>query len=67
MADEEVKKAKRVRKSVGPAMLFWLMVLKGLLSVDLALNDTDRTLVDALLTEFLFILGNHGLAAVYCQ
>ena len=27
MADEEVKKAKRVRKSVGPAMLFWLIVL----------------------------------------
>ncbi len=27
MADEEVKKAKRVRKSIGPAMLFWLIVL----------------------------------------
>ena len=27
MADEEVKKTKRVRKSVGPAMLFWLIVL----------------------------------------
>ena len=27
MADEEVKKAKRVRKRVGPAMLFWLIVL----------------------------------------
>ena len=27
MADEEVKKAKRVRHSVGPAMLFWLIVL----------------------------------------
>lgn len=27
MADEEVKKAKRVRRSVGPAMLFWLIVL----------------------------------------
>ena len=27
MADEEVKKAKRIRKSVGPAMLFWLIVL----------------------------------------
>ena len=27
MADEEVKKAKRVRKIIGPAMLFWLIVL----------------------------------------
>lgn len=27
MADEEVKKAKHVRKSIGPAMLFWLIVL----------------------------------------
>jgi len=27
MADEEVKKAKRVRRSVGPTMLFWLIVL----------------------------------------
>ena len=27
MADEEVKKAKRVRRSVGPALLFWLIVL----------------------------------------
>ena len=27
MADEEVKKAKRVRRSVGHAMLFWLIVL----------------------------------------
>ena len=27
MADEEVKKAKRVRKSIGPAMLFWFIVL----------------------------------------
>ena len=27
MADEEVKKTKRVRRSVGPALLFWLIVL----------------------------------------
>ncbi len=27
MADEEVKKAKKMRRSVGPAMLFWLIVL----------------------------------------
>ncbi len=27
MADEEVKKAKRVHRSVGPALLFWLIVL----------------------------------------
>ena len=49
MADEEVKKAKRVRKSVGPAMLFWLIVLAlavvaGFSSV-YVVDDTENAVI----------------------
>ena len=52
-----------------------LDILKSLLSVNLTLNDTDRTLIDTVLadgiiffsTELLFILGDNGLAAVDSQ
>ena len=49
MADEEVKKAKRVRKSIGPAMLFWLIVLAlavaaGFSSV-YVVDETENTVI----------------------
>ena len=42
-------------------------ILKGLLSVNLALNNTDGTLVDVGSTELLYILGDNGLTTVNCQ
>ena len=44
-----------------------LHISKSLLSVNLTLNDTDRTLIDAFLAKFLFILGDNGLTTVNSQ
>ena len=41
-----------------------LHILKSLLSVNLALNDADGALVDAILTKLLLILSDNGLATV---
>lgn len=52
MADEEVKKAKRVRKSVGPAMLFWLIVLAlGVVAGFSSVYVVDET-ENAVITRF---------------
>ncbi len=52
MADEEVKKAKSVRKSVGPAMLFWLIVLAlGVVAGFSSVYVVDET-ENAVITRF---------------
>ena len=44
-----------------------LYIGKSLLSVNLALNDADGALVDAVLTELLLILSDNGLTTVNSQ
>jgi len=45
----------------------FLHIGQSLLSVDLTLNDADRTLVDTVLTELLFIRSDNGLTAINSQ
>ena len=42
-------------------------ILQCLLGVDLTLNDTDRTLVDAFLTKLLLLLSDNSLTTVNSQ
>lgn len=52
MADEEVKKAKRVRKSIGPAMLFWLIVLALAVAVGFSSVYVVDETENAVITRF---------------
>ena len=52
MADEEVKKAKRVRKSIGPAMLFWLIVLALAVAAGFSIVYVVDETENAVITRF---------------